>query len=166
MLTRTSNLTTEETMPASRSTQLQKLYREHEDALAFADRVTRLAAEGTEQSLADGIGLIRDYYQSEMEAHLQQEEQTLFAPLLQYDRENLTLCMRLGKEHGRLRTIVANLRPETARQDLLAFGEVLREHTLAEEQLLLPLVESLFTTEQLDAVLNFTPLPWASVVRD
>jgi hemerythrin-like domain-containing protein len=153
-------------MPTRRSTQLQKLYREHEDALTFAERVIRLVTEGTEQDLAEGMRLIRDYYQSEMEAHLQQEEQTLFAPLLQYDRENISLCMRFGKEHGLLRTIVANLRPETAQQDLLAFGKVLREHTLAEEQQLLPLVESLFTTEQLDKVMNFTPLPWASVVRN
>jgi hemerythrin-like domain-containing protein len=152
-------------MTASRSAQLQKLYREHEDALAFADRITGLAAEGTEQALAEGMRLVQDYYQSEMEAHLQQEEQTLFAPLLQYDRENITLCMRLGKEHGLLRTLVANLRPETAQRDLQAFGEVLREHTLAEEQQLLPLVESLFTTEQLDRVMNFTPLPWASIAR-
>lgn len=152
-------------MPTPRSAQLQKLYREHEQALAFADRITRLAAEGTEQDLAEGMRLIQDYYQSEMEAHLQQEEQTLFAPLLQYDRENLSLCMRFGKEHGRLRTIVANLRPETAQRDLLAFGEVLKEHTLAEEEQLLPLVESLFTTEQLDKVMNFTPLPWTSIAR-
>jgi hypothetical protein len=48
---------------------------------------------------------------------------------------------------------------ETAQRDLPAFADILRKHTVAEEEELLPLVESLFTPEQLDAVMHFTPLP-------
>jgi hemerythrin-like domain-containing protein len=153
-------------MTDRRPEQLEKLRREHGEALEFSRKIAGLAAEGSDASVSEGIRLVRDYYQREMEAHLQQEEQTLFGPLLRYDRENMSLCMRLGKEHGLLRTIVAGLRPETAQRDLAAFSDVLREHTLTEEEQLLPLVESLFTPEQLDSVMNFVPLPWASIVRD
>jgi hypothetical protein len=58
-----------------------------------------------------------------------------------------------------LRTIATGMCLETAQRDLPAFADILRKHTVAEEEELLPLVESLFTPEQLDAVMHFTPLP-------
>ncbi|AHE98291.1 hemerythrin domain-containing protein [Thioalkalivibrio paradoxus] len=152
-------------MTANRSPQLERLYREHAHSLAFADRIEGLVADGSAESLAQGIQLVRDYYEQELEAHLQQEEQTLFGPLLQHDRENFALFAQLGKEHGFLRMVAANLRPETAERDLAAFADVLREHTRTEDERLLPLVEAHFTPEQLDAVMHFKPLPTAPIQR-
>lgn len=146
-------------MPDDRRTQLQKLHREHDEALAFSEQIAALAAAGDDQSLAEGVRLIREYYDRELETHLQLEEQTLLARLLKYDRAHLPLCMRLGNEHGLLRSIATSIDPTTAPDDLPTFARVLKEHTVFEEEEFLPLVASLFTHEELDAVLNFSPLP-------
>lgn len=60
-------------MPDDRRTQLQKLHREHDEALAFAAQIASLAAEGSDASLAEGVRLVREYYDRELEAHLQLE---------------------------------------------------------------------------------------------
>jgi hemerythrin-like domain-containing protein len=146
-------------MPTEHPSGLQKLHREHEAALVLAERITALADEGTDASRAEGVRLVREYYERELEGHLQHEEQTLFAPLLQHDKANFPLCMRLGKEHGLLRSIATGIRAETAADDLAVFARVLKEHTVFEEEEFLPLVASLLTPEQIAAVTNFTPLP-------
>ncbi|TVP79451.1 hemerythrin domain-containing protein [Thioalkalivibrio sp.] len=146
-------------MPNERCRQMEQLSREHDEGMAFADRISELASDGSEESLAEGVRLVQAYYQEELEQHLQHEEQTIFAPIVQFHREHFSLCVRLGTEHGLLRTMATGMRLETAQRDLPAFADILRKHTVAEEEELLPLVESLFTPEQLDAVMHFTPLP-------
>lgn len=137
--------------------QLQKLAREHQEALDFADRIAKLAEDGSRDSLEEGVRLVHDYYYDELEEHLQHEEQTMFAALLEHSKEHLPLCMQLGKEHGLLRTLAPAMRLETAPQDLPEFAAILRRHTLFEDEHFLPLVESLFTPEQLERVMNFKP---------
>lgn len=144
-------------MPNDHCEQLQELAREHREALDFADRIAGLAQDGSQDSLAEGVRLVQDYYYDELEEHLQHEEQTMFTALLEHGKEHLPLCMQLGKDHGLLRTLAPAMPAATARQDLLDFAEVLRRHTLFEEEHFLPLVESLFTREQLDRVMLFKP---------
>lgn len=144
---------------------LRKLHAEHQSALELADRIASLAAEGLPEKTAEAMRLVLEYYDRELEAHLQQEEQTLFAALLRHDRAHMPLCMRLGREHGLLRTLVANLGAGPDGKDLARFAETLRDHTLFEEEELLPLVETLFTEAEMDAVSRFTPLPWSPVTR-
>jgi hemerythrin-like domain-containing protein len=144
-------------MPSQRCKQLQKLALEHEEALAFADRIAELVRLGSDDHVSEAMQMVQDYYYDELEEHLQHEEQTLFAALLEHGKEHLPLCMQLGKEHGFLRTVVSSLRPETARQDLSAFAEVLRKHTEFEDERFFPLVESLFTPVQLERVFLFKP---------
>lgn len=146
-------------MPKERCRQMEQLSREHDEALTFADRIARLASDGSSESLAEGIRLVQQYYRDEMEQHLQHEEKTIFGPIVQFHREHFSLCVRLGTEHGHLRTLATGIRLDTAQRDLQAFADMLRRHTVAEEEELLPLVESLFTPEQLDDVMHFTPLP-------
>lgn len=146
-------------MPDEHRGQLQKVHREHDEALAFSERLTGLAIAGDDASLAEGVRLVREYYDRELEAHLQLEEQRLFGPLLRYDKTHFSLCMRLGNEHGQLRSIATSIDQTTAPEDLRAFAQILKDHTVFEEREFLPLVASLFTNEELDAVLDFTPLP-------
>jgi hemerythrin-like domain-containing protein len=146
-------------MPKERCRQMEQLSREHDEALTFADRIDGLASDGSSESLAEGVRLVQEYYQNEMEQHLQHEEQTIFGPIVQFHREHFSLCVRLGTEHGQLRTLATGIRLDTAPRDLPAFADILRRHTVVEEEELLPLVESLFTPEQLDGVMQFTPLP-------
>jgi hemerythrin-like domain-containing protein len=146
-------------MSNHRCRQLQRLTEEHQGVMVLSDTLSCLAMDGDETGLAEGLRRVQEYYEEELEAHLQHEEQTIFRTLMQYGREHFPLCVRLGTEHGILRTLATNLHPETARRDLADFARVLREHTEAEEAELFPLVESLFTTEELDAVMAFAPLP-------
>ena len=137
---------------------LQKLSVEHRDALVFADEIAKIAAEGSDAELAEGIERVNRYYESELEEHLQHEEQTIFAPLVQQYQEHIELCITLGKEHGFLRTVVEEMTLGTAKKELADFARVLKNHSLMEERELFPLLDSLFTEEQLDAVLNYVPL--------
>ena len=146
-------------MPNEHCRQMEQLSREHDEALTLADRIARLASDGSNESLAEGVRLVQAYYQDEMEQHLQHEEQTIFGPIVQFHREHFSLCVRLGTEHGQLRTLATSIRLDSAPRDLPAFADILRRHTVVEEEELLPLVQSLFTPEQLDAVMQFTPLP-------
>lgn len=143
---------------ADRCRQLHQLSREHNDCLVFAARIAALAAAGSDAALGEGIERVREYNDRELEAHLQHEEQTIFGPLVQGHREHLDLCITLGKEHGLIRTLVERMSPETAGQDLADFAAILKNHTLVEETQLFPLIETLFTDEQLDAVANHVPL--------
>ena len=88
---------------------------------------------------------------------MQHEERVIFAPMIQAYDEHVELCIQLGKEHGFMRTIVEEITPETAKKDLADFARVLRSHSIREETELFPLVEALFSGEQLDKVLNFEP---------
>lgn len=142
---------------AKRSRQLRKLAREHQDCLLFAADLAEIAERGDDEALAAGVERVRAYNDAELEAHLQHEEQTIFAPLIQEYGEHMDLCIALGKEHGYLRTLVEEMTPETARKHLADFARVLKSHTLVEEEKLFPLVDSLFTQEQLDKVMAFTP---------
>ncbi|NOQ80612.1 MAG: hemerythrin domain-containing protein [Gammaproteobacteria bacterium] len=140
-----------------RCQQLQKLSHEHNDCIVFAEKIAQISESGDHSQLAKGIELVQKYNQTELEAHLKHEEQTIFALLVQEHKEHLELCISLGREHGFIRTLVEEMTLETAQQDLADFAHILKHHTLAEEMKLFPIVESLFTEEQLDAVLDFVP---------
>lgn len=140
-----------------RCQQLHKLSQEHNECIIFAEKIAHIAEIGDDSQLAEGIALVQQYNTSELEAHLKHEEQTIFALLVQEHKEHLDLCITLGREHGFIRTLVEEMTLATAQQDLTDFAHILKHHTLAEEMTLFPVVESLFTDEQLDAVLNFVP---------
>ncbi len=138
--------------------QLQKLSNEHNECIIFAEKIAQIAEHGNDVQLAEGIKLVNNYNQAELEAHLKHEEQTILAILVQQHKEHIELCITLGKEHGFIRTLVEQMTLETAQKDLADFAHILKHHTLEEEMKLFPIVESLFTEEQLDAVLDF--IPW------
>ena len=141
-----------------RCAELQKLTHEHETCIRFADELARIAAEGDDAALNEGIERVREYNDREMETHLQHEEQTILGPLLQRHPEHRDLCIALGQEHGLLRTLVESMTPKTAKEDLAQFAEVLKQHTLTEGERLFPLVEQLFSADELNAVMAHVPL--------
>lgn len=141
----------------TRCEQLQKLSQEHQDSLLMAEKLATIAETGTEASLREGMDLLKKYNETELETHLQHEERMIFAPLIQEYGQYVDLCITLGKEHGFLRTIVEEISLETAQKDLADFARVLKSHSIVEETELFPIIESLFSEEQLDRVLNFEP---------
>lgn len=146
----------------NRCVQLQKLSLEHKDCILLADKIAKIAEDGDQATLDEGIDIIKKYNETELETHLQHEERVIFAPLIQEcinskNKEHLDLCISLGKEHGLLRTIVERITPVTAKEDLADFARVLKQHSIIEETELFPIIEATFSKEQLDKVLNFEP---------
>lgn len=141
-----------------RAEQLIKLSREHHGSLTMAKKISNIAANGTDEALLEAIESIKVYYDSELEQHFQHEERTIFTPIFSYYKEHTGIATTLLKEHGHIRVMIPQLKLETAKKDLAEFGEILKNHTRMEERELFPIIETLFTTEQLDAIMNFVPL--------
>jgi len=137
---------------------LQKLSREHHDSLVMAQKILRTVKDADQDELNQMIDIIREYYENELEAHFQHEEQAIFATLFKHYRQHIDLATVLLKEHGYLRILVQRIKPDTARADLQDFATVLKNHTRIEERELFPLIEELFSEDQFNAVVNFTPL--------
>lgn len=138
--------------------QLQKLSREHHGSLVMAKKIALIAEEGSEQELLEAMQTVKQYYDDELEEHFQHEERTIFAPIFRQFSELKEIATVLLKEHGFIRLLIPKITQETARKDLADFALVLKNHTRMEERELFPVIETVFTDEQMDAVLNFVPL--------
>lgn len=145
--------------PSGRSDMMRALSAEHREGLAFADRIAQIARSGDDDDLAHAVEMVQAYNRREMEAHLQHEEQTIFGPLVRNHRQYVDMCVQLGKEHGFLRSLVERMNADNSRSTLAEFAQMLKNHTLLEEEWLFPVIESTLTDAELQAVLDFTPLP-------
>ncbi len=141
-----------------RAEQLRKLSREHHTSLVFARTMAKVAEKGIDEELTEAIQKVTDYYNDELEVHFQHEEHTIFKLLFQEYREHIELATKLVQEHGAMRMLIPTITLDTAKKDLEDFATVLTNHTHAEERVLFPIIEKIFSDEQLDAVLNFKPL--------
>lgn len=140
-----------------RAEQLQKLSREHHGSLVMAKNIAEIAENGSEADLLEAIKTVTQY-NDELELHFQHEERTIFSLIFGQYKEHIGIATTLLKEHGLIRMLIPKLTPETAREDLAEFALVLKNHTRMEERELFPIIEELFSDEQLDAILNFVPL--------
>ncbi len=141
-----------------RCEQLKKLSREHHGSLSMALKISKIAKKNVESELLEGINTVQHYYNDELELHFQHEEQTIFSTIFKQYKEHIGVATTLLKEHGYLRVLIQRLTLETAQKDLADFAQLLKEHTRVEERELFPIIQDLFTDEQLDRVLNFEPL--------
>ena len=141
-----------------RAEQLKSLSREHHQSLVMAKKIKKIAMEGTDEELVEAIKTVTDYYESELEEHFQHEERTIFAPIFKQYQEHIPLSRDLLKEHGYIRLLIPQITLESARNDLADFATILEKHTRVEERELFPIVEKIFTPEQLDDVLNFVAI--------
>lgn len=141
-----------------RCEQLQSLEKEHNDALVFADQVLDIANSGDVKALEEGISLIKSYYNNELEVHFQHEERTIFAPLFKVHRQHIQMATALLKEHGFIRLLIQRIDLSSAQKDLTDFALTLKNHTIVEEEELFPIIETLFTAEELEAIVNFEPV--------
>jgi len=138
--------------------QLQDLSREHHGSLVMAKKIASIAEQGSDAELLEAIETVKQYYDDELEVHFQHEERTIFAPIFKDYKEHIGIATVLLKEHGAIRLLIPELTLQDAKNDLAAFALMLKEHTRLEESELFPLVEKLFTAEQLEAVNSFVPL--------
>ncbi|MBA5248312.1 MAG: hemerythrin domain-containing protein [Gammaproteobacteria bacterium] len=136
---------------------MKKLVADHSDGLDFAAEINKIAEQGDQDALKKGIEMVQRYNIEELESHLQHEEQAILAPLVEYHPQHLALCVTIGKEHGYIRSLVEEMTIETAKKDLSDFSHILTKHTLMENEQLFPVIEKLFTQQQLHAIASFTP---------
>ena len=146
-----------EASPPGSAPQMEKLIREHAECILFAEELMRIADKGVDDELAQGVAKVVAYNADELEPHLQHEEQTILRSLIQNHPEHAELCIKLGKEHGHIRTLVEKIELQTARKDLAEFGRVLKSHTLLEDKELFPLVNELFSPDQMEEIAHFEP---------
>lgn len=127
---------------------------EHEEAIAFADNILGSIDESNSRDLNDAINEVKKYYAEKLKAHLQHEELTIFAPLLRDHNDQQNLATRLLQEHGLMRSLAhsIDIKKGDASKDVKNFAEILKAHTIVEETVLFPLIEKLFSTEQLALV--------------
>ncbi len=146
-------------MPPTSTDPLEAMRREHREALELADRLEATAREGDAAALAEAVERVQRYNQDEMEGHLQHEEQRILSVLAREHPDYMPLCIRVGREHGQLRTLASGVGLGEPRQELAEFAALLRGHTRMEDEELFPLVGSLFTSAQQAAIRDFEPLP-------
>jgi len=141
-----------------RAAQLLHISKEHHDSIQMAENILKVIETGTDDELLTEIEKVQKYYDEHLETHFQHEERTIFAPIYKQYTEHVPLAMPLLKEHGAIRMLIPNLALENAKEGLAMFAETLLSHTRIEELELFPIIEEVFTKEQLDAVLDFEPL--------
>lgn len=145
-----------------RCEQLQDLSREHHHSLKMAKDLANLAKKGSDDEIRQGVKKLTDYYDNELEKHFQHEEQVIFSVFFKSYREHMQVVTLLLKEHGAMRALIHRISTqqpalEDIKKELTVFALMLKNHTRMEERILFPLVESVFTQEQLEAVLHFEP---------
>ncbi len=141
-----------------RKAQLLPISKEHHDSIKMAEEILAIVENGSDDELLATIEKVQNYYENDLEIHFQHEERTIFAPIYKQYKEHVPLAMPLLKEHGAIRMLVPKLALENAREGLAMFAETLLSHTRIEEMELFPIIEKVFSKEQLDAVLEFKPL--------
>jgi hypothetical protein len=143
----------------SNSMPCEKIVDEHQRGIDLSDQIDALVHQGTAESFALAVRTLQRYYDEELEAHLQHEEQKIMRPLIQAGPQFRALCIRIGQEHGALRNRILALGSNSTAADLASITSLLRAHTRFEDEELLPVLQDVFTPSDWADFLNFTPLP-------
>lgn len=136
---------------------MQRLIDEHASGLIFAAEIAKIAETGSDEEVAAGMEKVSKYLAEELEHHFQHEEQTILGELLRNHPEYAALCIVIGKEHGQMRFMLVEPSKTGPRSDLAKFAQVLKQHTLMENEGLFPVIEKLFSAEQIQEIANFSP---------
>lgn len=139
------------------ATAMQRLVDEHASGLIFAAEIAKIAEEGSGEEVAAAMERVSEYLAEELEHHFQHEEQTILGELMRSHPEYAALCIAIGREHGQMRFMLVETSGAGPRKDLARFAQILKQHTLLEDEGLFPVVEKLFSPEQMSEIANFSP---------
>jgi hypothetical protein len=139
-----------------RDPRLQRLSREHTQALMLAQHIERLgpapAADAVETAYSHAVA----FWAAGLLPHFRAEEECLLARLLRHVPASDDRAQRLRRDHGDIESLVAQMRASndaSTRSDALAaFAARLRTHVRWEEETLFPATESLLPSQELDAL--------------
>lgn len=136
---------------------MQRLIDEHASGLIFAAEIAKIAECGNNDEVAAMMERVSEYLAGELEHHFQHEEQTILGELLRSHPEYAALCVAIGREHGQMRFMLVETSGAGPRKDLALFAQLLKQHTLLENEGLFPVVQKLFTADQMSEIANFSP---------
>jgi hemerythrin-like domain-containing protein len=139
------------------ATAMQRLIDEHASGLMFAAELAQIAKEGSDEDVAAAMERVGEFLAGELEHHFQHEEQTILGELLRNHPEYAALCIAIGREHGQMRFMLVETSGAGPRRDLANFAHLLKQHTLLEDEGLFPVVEKLFSPEQMSEIAKFSP---------
>jgi hemerythrin-like domain-containing protein len=155
-----------------RDPRLQRLSREHTQALLLAQRLSRELPNANEDAAGALYSQLVAFWSAGLLPHFRAEGECLLARLVRHLPHDDARIGRLHHDHLHLEALVAGMRDneeDTAARHaaLLEFAEVIRAHVRWEEETLFPATEELLASSELDALgadlearLPEHPLPW------
>ena len=136
-----------------RITQLQPLSSEHHQSLRLAKKCKDILAKETDEVIKAFSLQLKDEFDTQWDKHFRTEEKTIFSVAEAKGKEISEICQQLKKEHQTMEKMVESISAGDY-QLLHEFGQLLHDHTRLEERQLFPMVEDMFTQEELDNILK------------
>ncbi len=133
---------------------LKKITWEHLQTLEMAKNIGVWSNLTDTSELQFAIDHVRLFFKTDLNTHFQHEEDTIFAILMNHFDEYTDIVFTLRHEHEVIRRLIYELSVESAPENLARLAVILIDHTQIEERHLFPLVENLFSKDQLDLVVG------------
>ena len=132
---------------------LTNLSREHHQSLRLAKKCMDTAVRAVPEQCQALCREIASTFDQEWDRHFRNEEATIFHVTAGMEGRIHDLGLRLAEEHDRMRDMAEAMREgDTGCAILERFGLLLRNHTRLEERELFPLVEQVFSAEQMERI--------------
>jgi len=147
--------------------QLQPLSREHHQSLLLAQKAIKTGRSGDHHLITTLCQEIVDDYDALWRVHFQIEEESIFLFVKNKAQNNLDhppeknvieiaqLCEQLYQEHLTMNHYYEQIKSDSDHNLgtlLEQFGELLKQHTRTEERQLFPLLDTLFSPEELEQI--------------
>ena len=134
--------------------QLQLLSKEHHQSLVLAKKCKEINDKETVDSVKEFSQLLKVEFETIWLHHFKVEEKTIFSVAENKSNGINKICKQLKEEHVTLEKMVEKISAGEFKL-IHEFGQLLHDHTRLEERQLFPLVEELFTEEELGNILNY-----------
>lgn len=131
---------------------LQNISREHQHTLSIAQQIIRAVQANDSDLMNELEKKIQVFYDVELKPHFKQEEDTLFKIIFREYPQYQALATTYVEEHSVLCNMVIKMKEGATSRHLEDFAILLKSHTRREERELFPLIEKLFTEQQLQTI--------------
>ncbi len=142
--------------------QLQPLSKEHHQSLVLAQKAIKASMSGNMDIISKICSQIVDEYPDVWMIHFKIEEESIFKPIQerakeinigssQSKKDLLQLCHKLQQEHFSMNQYYEQMK--SGNHTILGeFGELLKQHTRTEERQLFPVLNKIFSQDELDII--------------
>lgn len=127
-------------------TELLVLTREHHSSLVLANKAINVARSKDEAKITSLSVQISQSFEASFAPHFKTEEAFIFKPLIASDADCQDTCLHLIQEHQALNRLAADLADHP--EELLSFGELLKQHTRTEDRTLFSNIKYLSVSQR------------------